>query len=81
MGLLPMDFLEFLPTAIKAIQKKGKILCHYTAPPETPSKGIELALQKLKTPSLKLELLSTNQIKKISKNIHHFVAMISCEKY
>ncbi|MHA2060633.1 MAG: hypothetical protein ACW976_07635, partial [Candidatus Ranarchaeia archaeon] len=74
-------FREFLPTAIRAIQKKGKILCHYTAPPETPSKEIELALQKLKLPSLKLELLNTTQIKKISKNVHHFVALISSEKY
>jgi tRNA wybutosine-synthesizing protein 2 len=81
MGLLPMNFLGFLPTAINAIQKKGKILCHYTAPPKTASRLIELALQKLKKPIHKLDLLRTTQIKKINKDVHHFVAMISCEKY
>ncbi|MHA2406771.1 MAG: class I SAM-dependent methyltransferase [Candidatus Ranarchaeia archaeon] len=80
MGLLPMDFLEFLPTAIEAIQQKGKIICHYTTETDIATNPLEIALENFRSSSLNLNLINTTNVKKINKRIHHFVAEISCEK-
>ncbi len=80
MGLLPMDFQAFLPTAVNAIKQKGRVYCHFIAESGQASTKLTRALVPFHRPSLSLEPLHITLVKKIRSHLQHYVATIQVEK-
>jgi len=81
MGVLPMSFIDFLPTAINAIDQLGLIYCHYTAGKTQAHHELAVGLEQVHHPSITLTPLDITKIKKINQHVHHFSATIHVRKH
>jgi len=79
MGLIPMDFNEFLPTAIEAIKDEGIIFCHYIANDSDKYDKVINALENYEK-NINLSIKEIRKVKKINQTSNHYVVEIEVEK-